>query len=124
MADTAVAVTIATANTETADILTTAEGGTAVTANNVAVISTYGATRRLVLSLYNASGGATITFAAGDEPPSELSGLGTDAVTIPAGDCVLYFPRAGQFSQDNGTIRGTVTTNTIVVGAYWLPINS
>lgn len=123
MADTAVAVTIATANTETADILTDAEGGTAVTAANTAVISTYGSTRRLVISCYSA-GAATVTFAAGDEPPSELSGLGTTVVTIPAGDCVLFFPRAGQFSQDNGTLRGLVATNTVVFGAYWLPIDS
>ena len=123
MADTAVAVTIATSNTATADILTNAEGGTAVTTGNTAVIATNGVTRRLVISLYAASA-STVVFSAGDEPPSELSGLGTDTVTVPAGDCVLYFPRAGQFAQDNGTIRGLAGANTVVFGAYWTPNNS
>lgn len=124
MSDTAVAMTQLVANAESADVLTNAEGGTAVTANNVAVITCSGYTGNVFLTLYNASGGATITFAAGDEPPSERSGLGTDAVVIPAGDCVVYCVEAGRFMQDNGTIRGTVTTNTIVVGAFRLPLNS
>ena len=122
MADTTVAPVALAVNTVSADILTTAEGGTAVSAGNVAVIDAKGDTGRLLISLYNASGGATATVQAGDNPPSLKAGLGaTSALTIPAADCVLLVIDPGRFAQDDGKIRITIGSNTVVVGAHLLP---
>lgn len=123
MSDTAIATTIMTANAVTADVLTTAEGGTQVTTGNVAVITMYGEARNLIVSVYGSGGASSITIQAGDDPPAELSGLGaTSAITIPTGDCVLLCLQGARFVQDNGTVRITNSgANTIVVGAYRLP---
>ena len=121
MADTAISVTTLTANAVSADILTTAEGGTAVTAGNTGVVTHNGETRNLILSFYAASA-ATVTVEAGDNPPSQRAGLGaTSALSIPAGDTVLLVVEGARFSQDNATLRFTVATNTVVIGAHRIP---
>jgi len=68
-----------------------------------------------------AASASTVVFAAGDEPPSENSGLGGFTITIPAGDVIAMSPEAGRIMQDNGTIRGTVGANTVVFAAMKPP---
>lgn len=121
MVDTAVAVTTFTPGTVSADVITTAEGGTAVASGAYAVIAAKGETRNLVISFYAASA-ATATIQAGDNPPALRAGLGAGtAQTLPAGDVVLMCLEGGRYSQDDGTIRILIGSNTTVVGAYRLP---
>jgi hypothetical protein len=120
MTDTAVSVTTLTANAVSADVITTAEGGTAVTTGNIAVVDVGNETRNVIFSFYAASA-STVVIQAGDKPPAELSGLGTATLTLPAGDLILACVDGGRFMQDNGTIRFTVGANTVVVGAHRIP---
>lgn len=120
MSDTAVSVTNMTVNAVTADLITTAEGGTSVSAGNTAVITHNGDTRNLVLSFYG-SGAATATVKAGDHPPALRQGLGDVALTIPASDLVIAVVEGARFTQDNGTIRIEIATNDVVVGAHRIP---
>ena len=121
MADVAIAVTTLTATTVSADLIVTAEGGTNVPTGDVAVISCNGEARNLVISFYG-SGAATATFQAGDNPPSQTAGLGaSSALTIPTGDLLICTVPGSRFVQDNGTIRITIGTNAVVVGAHRIP---
>lgn len=121
MADTNVAVTTLTSGSVSADVITNAEGGTSVSAGNVAVIAAKGEARNLIITLYAASA-ATATVAAGDNPPSIRAGLGAgSAQTLPAGDVVLMCLEGARYVQDDGTIRITIGSNTTIVGAYRLP---
>lgn len=125
MADEAVAVTQTTFNTVTADLLTDTEGGTSIAAGDTGVITTNEA-NAIFLTLYNASGGATVTIAAGDYPPSAKAGIATSglAITVPAGDCVGIVLDASRFTQDNGTIRAAVATNAVIMAANKMPVGS
>ena len=85
-------------------------------------ISPAGDTGHLVFTFYNASGGATATFEAGDEPPAENSGLGnSSAITLTAAKPYFVVVPAGRYVQDNGTIRINIATNTTIVGCYRRP---
>jgi len=125
MADTAVAVTNMSFSNGTASSGDFSSGsvGTSVTAGNVAVITApAGDTANLVFTFYNASGGATATFEAGDEPPVENSGLGTSsAITLTAATPYFVVVPAGRYVQDNGTIRIDIATGTVIVGCYRRP---
>lgn len=121
MSDTTISLTTMTTGAVTADILTTAEGGTQVTTGNVAVIDCGGRAHDVVITLF-ASSASTVTIQAGDDPPAKRAGLGaSSALTIPAGDALLLCVEGARFMQDDGTIRLTVGANTVVVGAYRLP---
>ena len=120
MSDTAVSVTNMTANTVTADLITTAEGGTSVGAGDTAVITANGDTRNLIIGLYG-SGAATATVAAGDNPPALRQGLGATALTVPSGDQLLVVLEGARYMQDNGTIRIAIATNAVVVSAHRIP---
>ena len=81
-----------------------------------------GDTGHLVFTFYNASGGATATFEAGDEPPAENSGLGnSSAITLTAAKPYFVVVPAGRYVQDNGTIRIDIGSNTTIVGCYRRP---
>ena len=75
MADTAVSATTLTAGTVSADVITTAEGGTTVAAGNTAVIDVGNVAGTVILSFYAASA-ATATVQAGDYPLAVLAGAG------------------------------------------------
>lgn len=130
MTDTAVAATNMTFATTTNGLANSGDFssggvGTSVTAGNVAVVTApAGDTRNLLFTFWNASGGATVTFEAGDEPPSENSGTVTAtsaALALTAAKPYFVVVRAGEFVQSNGTIRVAVATNTTIVGCYRLP---
>ena len=92
--------------------------GTSVAAAAYAVVTTpAGDTGNLVFSFYNASGGATAQFIAGDEPASERSGLGDGtAITLTADKPYYVRVQAGRFVQSDGSIRILIGTNTVIVG--------
>ena len=118
MADTAITLTTLTAGTVSADLITTAEGGTSVASGDVAVIDCGGYTGDMILTFY-ASSAATATVQAGDSPPALRAGLGAGtAQTLPAGDVVIMCVEGARHAQDNGTIRVTIGSNATVVGAY------
>lgn len=118
MADTAVAVTTLTANTQAGDLVA---GGTSVTAGNTAVITHNGECRNLVINMYAASA-ATYTVDAGDNPPGQRAGLGALASqSIGAGEVRQIVLEGARFSQDNGTLRINVASNTVVFRANRLP---
>jgi hypothetical protein len=121
MADTAVSVTTLTAGTVSADVITTAEGGTTVAAGNTAVIDVGNVAGTVILSFYAASA-ATATVQAGDYPLAVLAGLGAgDAQTLPAGDVVLMVVDSGRHMHDDGKVRVDIASNDTVVGAHRIP---
>jgi len=121
MANTDVALTTLTAGTLSADILTTAEGGTSVASGDTAVIDVQGDMRGVFFTFKNTSA-STATVTAGDSPPALRAGLGaTSALSIPAGDCLLLTVEGARFCHDDGKVRITIGSNATIVGAYRLP---
>ncbi|MDA1010523.1 MAG: hypothetical protein O2888_03505 [Chloroflexi bacterium] len=122
MADTAVALTDFTATSGVLQSASIATGGTAVSTGDVAVIAAVGNTRQLVITVHGTAA-STLTFAQGDEPPSETAGEGdSSALTIGNGLSYVVMVPAGRFVQDNGTVRATVGgTGPVEVTAYTIP---
>ncbi len=127
MSDEAVAVTQMTIDTATSDLLTAS--GTAIVdidASNTAVVTECSAGEKLVFILteQDGDGTATATFAAGDNPPAHLAGLGTLAISVPANDCVAVVIETARYLQDDGTVECVVTTQNILVSVLRLPKGS
>ena len=121
MADTTITLTTLTAGTVSADLITTAEGGTTVSSGNIAVVDCGGFSGDVILTFYAASA-ATAVVQAGDDPPALRQGLGANtSQALPAGDVVIMCVEGARFMQDNGTIRVTIGSNDTVVGAYRIP---
>lgn len=121
MADTAISVTTLTAGTVSADVITTAEGGTSVAAGDTAVIDVSNVTDDVIITLYG-SGAATATVQAGDSPLAKRQGLGAGtAQTVPASDLLLLVVEGGRHMHDDGKIRIDIATNAVVVGAHRIP---
>jgi len=106
MADTAVAAVSFTSTSGVHQSASIATGGTAVSTGDTAVLTApVGTTRRLNITLHGTAA-STATFLAGDEPPSEQSGLGNStALTIGNGLSYLVKVPAGRFFQDDGSVR-------------------
>ena len=62
---------------------------------------------KLIFRLLADASGDTVTFLAGDKPPSELAGLGNLAVVLAASDVKQIVIEAARFMQDDATIRVT-----------------
>lgn len=122
MADTAVALLDLTATSGVLQSASIATGGTAVSTGDTAVIAAVGNTRQLVLAVHGTAA-STLTFEAGDEPPSESSGLGnSSALTVGNGLSYIVLVPAGRFVQSNGTVRALVGgTGPVEVSAYINP---
>ena len=122
MADTAVALSTFTSTTGVYQSGLISTGGTAVSTGDTAVIAAVGNTRQLLITAFGTAA-STLTIEAGDEPPSETSGLGNStALTIALnGPYAIVLP-AGRFVQSNGTVRALVGgTGPVEVTAYTLP---
>lgn len=119
MADTAVALSTFTASggANISGLIST--GGTAVSTGDTAVIAAVGNTRQLLITAFGTAA-STLTFEAGDEPPSENAGLGnSDALTIALNGPYAIVLDAGRFVQSNGTVRALVGgTGPVEVTAY------
>lgn len=121
MSDTAISVTTLTAGTVSADVITTAEGGTSVAAGDTAVIDVGNVAGTVIISLYG-SGAATATVQAGDYPLAVRSGLGAGtAQTVPSGDLLLLVVDSSRHVHDDGKVRIDIATNAVVVGAHRIP---
>ncbi len=107
MTDTAVTSRTLTADVLSAALDSTSTAGTSVATGNYAVMTPAGGgnTRQMLITAYG-TGESTITLIAGDEPPSENSGLGdSDALTVAVGKAYALKVTAGRYVQDNGTVR-------------------
>ena len=103
------------ANTRSSDLIGV---GTAVATTDTFTIPALGSTRTLIIVLEEAgSGAATVTFNAGDNPPSFLS-ADLDIVLAQADLRIVMF-EPGQLIQDDqsGSITGSVATNDITMYA-------
>lgn len=82
--------------------------GTAVNTGDTAVIAAVGNTRQIVILLYG-NAASTVTFQAGDEPPSESAGLGNaSAITVGNGETTVVVLPAGRYVQSDGSVRALV----------------
>lgn len=124
MTDTAVTSRTLTAGTVSAALDSTSTAGTSVATGEYAVLTPAGGgnSRQVIVTMYG-SAASTVTFQAGDEPPSEAAGLGNgSAQTIASGKAYVYVVPAGQFVQDNGTIRALVGgTGPVIFNCFTVP---
>ena len=120
MVDVAITLTSLAVNTRGGDLVGL---GSSVTAGQTFSIDTNGRTEGIVLVLEEQGGGAaTVTFDAGDDPPSKREGLGSLAIALATSDCRLLILEGGRFIQNDAAnlITGSVATNTVKITAYTL----
>jgi hypothetical protein len=116
MADVAITLTTLTVNTRSGDLV---GGGASVTAGQTFSIAANNKTDDLIIALEEQnSGAATVTFDAGDDPPSKREGLGALAIVLAQADLRLLQLEGGRFIQSDGTILGSVATNTVKIFAF------
>ena len=72
------------------------------------------------LLILDTGGGAVVTVAAGDNPPSPRAGLGAATITIADADLVRYIPEAGRHVKSTGKIHLT-STQQVLVWAFRAP---
>lgn len=124
MSDTAVTSRTLTANVLSAALDSTSTAGTSVSTGDVAVLTPAGGgnTRQVIVTMYG-SADSTVTPVAGDEPPSEGAGVADlDALTVANGKAYVLVLEAGQYVQDNGTIRMTVGgTGPVIFNCFTVP---
>lgn len=120
MADEALAVITLSPTAASADAIVDTEGGQSIAAADVAVVTITDTGDVYVFTAYG-TGAGTITVQAGDNPPAMRAGLGAATITVPSGDLVLFVVEMGRHLQNNGTIRMTVNTNNMVLGAFRIP---
>lgn len=128
MADVTITATALTAGTETADLV---GSGTSVTAAQTFAVAANlltsfpppkGGESRIILVVEEQGGGAaTITVDAGDYPPAMLSSKGADTITLATSDLKIYMLEPGRHMQSDGTITGTVNTQTCKIRALFIP---
>ncbi len=127
MADTPVAVTLLTVDALSVRIDGTTPGAamTSVASGATAVIACSGWTRNLLIVVSgDGTHTATLTMEAGDEPPSELSGIGAGGALSVAATGTYALPvTAGRFiKNDHGDIEIPVSgTGPVYIGALRLP---
>lgn len=115
MVDVSITVTSLAINTRGIDLVA---GGTSVTAGQTFDIAVNNDTRGLVIFLEEQnSGAATVTFSAGDDPPSKREGMGDLAIALAQADLRMLNLEGGRFIQNNGKIEGSVATNTVKIYA-------
>lgn len=119
MVDVAVTLSTLTVDTRSADLV---GAGASVTAGQTFSIAALNRTNDLIVFIEETNtGAATVTFDAGDEPPSMRAGLGSLAIALAQADLRLVPLSGGRFVQDNGLITGSVATNTVKIWAARFP---
>ncbi|MGE0688833.1 MAG: hypothetical protein AB7P33_18995 [Dehalococcoidia bacterium] len=101
---------------QSADIIT---GGQQLDSDDTVTIDVQG-NDDVILFILDTGGGAVVSIAAGDNPPSPRAGLGAEAYTIPDADGVLIFPEAGRHVKNTGKIHLT-STQQVLVWAFRAP---
>lgn len=122
MANTAVPLLTLTDNGGAWQSASIATGGTAVSTGDTAVIAAVGNTGDIIINLHGTAA-STVTFIAGDEPPSESAGLGNStAITIGNGLSYTVRLEAGRFVQSDGTVQALVGgTGPVEFSPYTIP---
>lgn len=121
MATTAITPEVLALNVAGAD-LPDASGVVATTPADGWVIAAAGHSgNRLLLKFLADASGDTVTFTAGDNPPSQRKGLGTLAITLAANDVKHVVVEASRFLQDDGTIEAVCTDAGTMCWAWILP---
>lgn len=119
MVDVAVTLTDLTANTRSADLV---GGGASVTAAQTFSLAVRNKTEQIIIVMEEQGGGAaTVTFDAGDEPPSMRAGLGSLEIALATSDLRVIVLEGGRFIQSDGLITGTVGSNTVKLLAFRIP---
>lgn len=121
MAVTPITPTELTLNTMSADILD-ADGTAATTqADGWAIAAGGNPGSRLLLKFFDDGSGGTVTFKAGDRPPSQRAGLGDLVITLAASDCRYICVEASRFLQDDGSIIAIASDAGAECTAFLLP---
>lgn len=107
MADVSISKTALVENTRSGDLVA---GGTDINTGQTFEIAAANQTDDLVLILEEQDGStATVTFDAGDEPPSMRAGLGSLTISLAANDLRALILEGGRFIQSDGKITGSIT---------------
>lgn len=118
MVDVAITLTDLAVNTRSGDLVGL---GSSVTAGQTFSIDSNGRTEGIVILLEEQnSGAATVTFDAGDDPPSKREGLGSLDIALAQADARLVILEGGRFIQNGvaNLITGSVATNTVKITAF------
>lgn len=116
MVDVSVTLTTLTINTRSGDLVGL---GASVTAGQTFDIAVLGKTDDLIILLEEQnSGAATVTFNAGDDPPSKREGIGALDIALSQADARILQLEGGRFIQSDGKITGSVATNTVKITAF------
>lgn len=118
MVDVAITMTDLAVNTRSGDLVGL---GSSVTAGQTFSIDSNGRTEGIVILLEEQnSGAATVTFDAGDDPPSKREGLGSLDIALAQADARLVILEGGRFIQNGvaNLITGSVATNTVKITAF------
>jgi len=120
MVDVAITLTSLAVNTRSGDLVGL---GSSVTAGQTFSIESKGPTEGIGILLEEQnSRAATVTFDAGDDPPSKREGIGSLAIVLAQADARLVILEGGRFIQNDAAnlITGSVATNTVKITAYTL----
>lgn len=121
MAVTAVTPTVLAVNTVSADILD-ADGTVATTPTDGWSVDLAGHSgQRVLVKLLADASGDTVTFTAGDRPPSQRSGLGSLAVVLAASDVRYIVIEQSRFLHDDGTFKATCVDAGTSMRVFILP---
>lgn len=119
MADVTVTPVTMTEGTKSADLV---GAGSAVTDAQTFAIAGGNVTHDLMIFMEEGgSGSATVTFDAGDNPPATRAGLGARAITLATSDLRAIVLESARHTQSDGTILGSVATQTVRIYALRIP---
>lgn len=118
---TPVALTLNTASADKADADGTVIDGT----DGADVVATnIGKNQRLLMKFVDDGSGATVTIAAGDNPPSVKSGLGAITITLAASDVKYIACEQARVTQSDGTIHVSSSDAGTKMMAFLLPADA
>lgn len=120
MVDVAITLTALVINTRSADLV---GSGSSVTAGQTFSIACLGKTDDIILILEEQGGGAaTVTFDAGDNPPSKQAPMGALTISLATSDNRMLQLEGGRFIQSGAgnLITGSVASQTVKITAFRL----
>lgn len=119
MADVTLSATAVTLATRTSDLV---GSGTSVTAGQTFAFTPADSSDKYIWVLEEQnSGAATVTFDAGDLPPSHRAGLGSLTITLAQADLRGVVIEGQRHMQSDSTVTGSVATNTVKITVLRLP---
>lgn len=85
-------------------------------------LGSQGVVEKLLIKLLADGSGDTVTFLAGDNPPSLTAGKGDLDVVLAASDVRYLVLEAGRFLHDDNTIKATCTDAGTTILAFLMPV--